>query len=168
MGRTVIMFEVMTADDWPEARAIYVQGIATGLATFETEAPEWEEWNAAHMESCRLVAKTDGEIVGWAALSPVSGRCVYGGVAEVSVYVAETARGQGIGKTLLMALVIESEKVDVWTLQAGVFPENVDSIALHKSCGFREIGYRERIGQMQDGTWRDVVLLERRSETVGI
>jgi len=162
------MFEVMTADDWPEVWAIYAQGIATGLATFETEVPEWEEWNAAHMESCRLVAKTDGAIVGWAALSVVSGRCVYGGVAEVSVYVAETARGQGIGKTLLTALVIESEKAGVWTLQAGVFPENVASIALHKSCGFREIGYRERIGQMHDGVWRDVVLMERRSEIVGV
>ena len=162
------MFDVMRAEDWPSVRAIYVQGIATGQATFETEAPAWEEWNAAHMENCRFVAREAGEIVGWAALSPVSGRCVYGGVAEVSVYVAESARGQGIGKKLLQELIAVSEKAGIWTLQAGIFPENVPSIELHKVCGFREVGYRERIGQMHDGVWRDVVLMERRSKVIGV
>lgn len=162
-------FEPMRSEDWPAVRAILAEGIATGNATFETEAPDWEKWDAAHLPDGRLVTRNDnGTVVGWAALSPVSSRCVYGGVAEVSVYVAESARRQGIGKTLLMALITESEKAGLWTLQAGIFPENVASIALHKACGFREVGYRERIGQMNDGTWRDTVLLERRSEIVGM
>jgi L-amino acid N-acyltransferase YncA len=159
--------EPMQPADWPAVRTIYLEGIATGNATFETEAPEWERWDASHLPVCRLVARRDGQVVGWAALSPVSGRCAYGGVAEVSVYVAAAARGQGIGNALLAALVAESERAGLWTLQAGIFPENVASLALHKACGFREVGRRERIGQMH-GVWRDTVLMERRSKVVDV
>ncbi len=159
--------EKMKSADWNAVRAIYEEGIATGHATFETEVPEWREWDRSHLRDCRLVAKAKDQVVGWTALSPVSERCVYAGVAEVSIYITSSARGQGIGKALLKALIDKSEKVGIWTLQAGVFPENTASIALHKACGFREIGYRSRIGQT--GTvWRDVVLLEHRSEMVGI
>jgi phosphinothricin acetyltransferase len=161
-----LSIEPMQPADWPAVRAIYREGIATGNATFETEAPEWEQWDSGHLPICRLVARRDGQIVGWAALSPVSGRCVYAGVAEVSVYVAAAARGQGVGKALLAALVAESERAGLWTLQAGIFPENAASLALHRACGFREVGRRERIGQMH-GVWRDIVLMERRSKIVG-
>jgi phosphinothricin acetyltransferase len=154
-------------EDWDAVRAIYQQGIATGNATFETETPTWDAWDAGHLPTCRLVARADGRIAGWAALSPVSGRCIYAGVTEVSVYVAADARGQGIGKALLSALVEASEQEGIWTLQAGIFPENEASIALHKRCGFRVLGRRERLGQM-DGVWRDVLLMERRSNVVGV
>jgi len=157
----------MEAEHWPEVRTIYESGIATGNATFQTGAPAWEEWDAAHVKNCRLVALEHDEILGWAALTPVSGRCVYAGVAEVSIYISESARGKGIGRHLLNALIAESEQHNFWTLQAGIFPENVASIRLHESCGFRMIGRREKIGQMQ-GVWRDTVLLERRSSTVGV
>ncbi len=153
----------MTAVDWPAVRAIYLEGIATGNATFETAAPEWERWDAGHLKSCRLVARVDGEVAGWAALSPVSARAVYAGVAEVSIYVAQRARGKGIGADLLRTLVAESEANGVWTLQAGIFPENTASIALHRRSGFRVVGTRERIGCV-DGRWRDVVLMERRRQ----
>jgi L-amino acid N-acyltransferase YncA len=156
----------MKGEDWAAVRAIYLEGIATGHATLETCAPEWEKWDGDHLRDCRLVAWEGDQVVGWAALSPVSGRCVYAGVAEVSVYVAASARGRGVGKALLGALVEESERQCIWTLQAGIFHENTASIALHKSCGFREVGRRERIGQL-NGVWRDVLLLERRSEVVG-
>jgi len=152
--------------NWPVVREIYAQGIESGNATFETELPSWEKWDAAHRQDCRLIANRGGQVVGWAALSPVSGRRVYSGVAEVSVYVASAARGCGIGKTLLQALIAESERHGIWTLQAGIFPENVASIKLHKACGFREIGVRRRVGRM-GGVWRDVLLLERRSASVG-
>lgn len=156
----------MTAADWPEVRDIYSQGIATGNATFETEAPPWPDWDRAHMASCRLVF-TDGEaVLGWAALTPVSSRCVYQGVAEVSVYVDEIARGRGIGSKLMAALIPASESAGIWTLQAGIFPENQASIGLHRKFGFRVIGRRERVGKM-DGRWRDVALMERRSQVVG-
>jgi phosphinothricin acetyltransferase len=158
--------EAMTAADWPAVRAIYEAGIATGDATFETAAPAWEAWDAAHRPDCRLVAWQGGQVLGWAALSPVSGRCVYAGVAEVSVYVAAAARRQGVGRTLLQALVAASEAAGIWTLQAGIFPENEASIALHKRCGFRAVGVRERLGELH-GRWRDVVLMERRSDVVG-
>lgn len=152
----------MQAEDWPSVRDIYREGIATGNATFETELPSWEKWDSTHRKDSRLVARDDRKIVGFAALSPVSARRVYAGVAEVSVYVATAARGQGIGKALLQALVKESELCGIWTLQAGIFPENIASVTLHKSCGFREVGLRRRIGKMND-VWRNVLLLERRS-----
>ncbi|GAA4390154.1 N-acetyltransferase family protein [Hymenobacter koreensis] len=158
----------LTAAHWPEVRAIYEEGIATGNATFTTQAPSWEKWDADHLPHSRLVALNDaGQALGWAALSPVSGRCVYGGVAEVSVYVAGAARGQGVGRQLLAALVAESEDYGMWTLQAGIFPENEASVRLHEALGFRQVGRRERIGQMA-GRWRDTLLLERRSARVGV
>jgi phosphinothricin acetyltransferase len=158
----------LTAAHWPEAKAIYEAGIATGNATFATEAPEWAEWDKGHLQHSRLVALNDtGQVLGWAALSPVSGRCVYGGVGEVSVYVAAEAQGQGVGRELLAALITESEANDMWTLQAGIFPENEASVRLHEATGFRQVGRRERIGKMA-GRWRDTLLLERRSEQVGV
>ena len=158
----------LTAAHWPAAGAIYAEGIATGNATFTTDIPAWEAWDAGHLPTCRLVATDEatGAVLGWAALSPVSSRCVYGGVAEVSVYVAEAARGRGVGRTLLATLVTESEKNGLWTLQAGIFPENAASLRLHEAHGFRQVGRRERIGQLH-GLWRDTLLLERRSTTVG-
>lgn len=158
--------EKMKEGDWPAVKAIYREGIATGNATFETEVPDWETWNADHLDCCRLVARKQGRIHGWAALTPVSGRCVYAGVAEVSIYVKASARGQGVGGALLRALIKASEDAGIWTLQAGIFPENEVSIALHEACGFRIVGHRERLGQLK-GTWRDVVLMERRSKVVG-
>ncbi|HET9793615.1 MAG TPA: GNAT family N-acetyltransferase [Thermoanaerobaculia bacterium] len=153
-------------DDWERVREIYGEGIATGNATFEASAPSWDAWNAAHLAIGRLVARLDGEIAGWIALSPVSGRCVYAGVAEVSVYVAASARGHGVGRALLDAAIADAEGAGIWTLQSGTFPENTASIALQKACGFREVGRRERLGKM-NGRWRDVVLLERRSTVAG-
>ncbi len=157
----------MGREHWPEVLRIYLEGIATGNATFEVEAPSWEKWDGSHLPNCRLIAQEESKILGWAALSPVSSRRVYAGVVEVSAYVAEAARGKGIGKSLLSALIESSEDCGVWTLQAGIFPENAASVTLHKSLGFREVGRRERIGKMGDA-WRDVVLLERRSAKVGI
>ena len=152
-------------EDWPAVRTIYEEGIRAGDATFETEPPSWERWDAAHPK-VRLVAEHDGSVVGWAALSPVSDRCCYEGVAEVSVYVAEASRGGGVGRMLLERLVERSEEIGYWTLTAGVFPENEASLRLHKACGFREVGLRERLGKLA-GVWRDVILLERRSRLVG-
>ena len=157
----------MTAQDWEGVRAIYLEGIATGNATFETAAPEWEKWDAGHLRHSRFTARHDGAVAGWAALSPVSGRLVYAGVAEVSVYIAAAARGQGTGRHLLASLIAESEKNGIWTLQAGIFPENVASLRLHRGAGFRVVGKRERIGQL-GGRWRDVLLLERRSAVIGV
>jgi L-amino acid N-acyltransferase YncA len=159
--------EKMLPGHWPEVRSVYVEGLATGDATFETDAPEWERWDASHLRACRLVAVADGRVAGWAALSPVSARKVYAGVAEVSVYVGADFRGRGFGRALLEALVQASEAEGIWTLQASIFPENAASIALHKACGFREVGRRERVGRLK-GRWRDTVLLERRSRTVGV
>lgn len=159
--------ERMRPEHWQGVRAVYEEGLATGDATFETEAPGWERWDASHLPACRLVALSDGgRVAGWAALSPVSTRKVYAGVAEVSVYVGADFRGRGVGRALLSALVRESEAEGIWTLQAGVFPENAASVALHESCGFRVVGRRERVGRLR-GRWRDTVLLERRSQTVG-
>jgi L-amino acid N-acyltransferase YncA len=160
------IIDTMTPDDWPGVRSVYVEGISTGHATFETEPPTWEQWHAAHLARGRLVARAGDVIFGWAALSAVSRRSAYAGVAEVSIYVRAGYRGRGIGQALLGALVSLSEKLGIWTLQAGIFPENRASLALHKRCGFREIGTRERIGQL-NGIWRDVALLERRSRVVG-
>ena len=159
------MIRELRPQDWPAVAAVYEEGIATKLATFETAAPAWADWDAAHHAAHRLVADDDGEVVGFAALAPVSSRCVYEGVAEESVYVAERARGRGIGRALLEALVTGSERDGIWTLQAGIFPENRASLALHHACGFRTVGIRERIGRL-DGAWRDVVLLERRTEEI--
>jgi phosphinothricin acetyltransferase len=151
----------MQATDWPAVKAIYEQGIATRQASFETEAPSWADRDAGHLGAPRLVAERDGEIVGWAALSPASSRSCYAGVAEGSLYVAREARGTGVGTSLLRALVEAAEQAGVWTIQTSIFPENAASIALHRRCGFRVVGTRERIGQL-DGSWRDTVLLERR------
>jgi len=162
-----MQIENLLPEHWPSVKTIYEEGIATGNATFQTTAPEWEEWDAGHLKKSRLVAVEEGNILGWAALTPVSGRCVYAGVAEVSVYVAAAARGKGIGKKLLQALIGSSEKNNLWTLQAGIFPENESSIKIHEDCGFRIVGKREKIGKMKD-TWRDTILLERRSTVTGI
>jgi L-amino acid N-acyltransferase YncA len=150
--------------DWLEVARIYGEGIRTGDATFETEVPSWEAWDGAHPEH-RLVAELDGTVAGWAALSPYSDRCCYRGVAEVSVYVASRAQGRGLGRALLQELITRSEAAGIWTLQAGVFPENKPSLRLHLGCGFRLVGVRERLGEVH-GEWRDVLLLERRSEVV--
>jgi phosphinothricin acetyltransferase len=158
--------EDLTSTEWPEVVHAFADGIATGNATFETSVPSWEAWDAAHLAAPRLVARVDGAIAGWAALSPVSARSVYRGVADVSIYVAASYRGQGVGRQLLAELVRRSEAAGIWTLQAGVFPENAASLALHEACGFRVVGRRERIGELH-GVWRDVVLLERRSTSVG-
>ena len=160
-------FQPLVAAHWPAVRAIYEAGIATGNATFETQAPTWEAWDKGHLAHSRLVAQAaDEAVMGWAALSPVSGRCVYGGVAEISVYIAAEARRQGVGRQLLQVLIQESEANGIWTLQAGTFEENTASIGLHTQAGFRIVGHRERIGQ-HHGVWRNTVQMERRSPTVG-
>jgi len=161
-----ISIEAMSEKDWPAVSTIYGEGIATGNATFEKSIPEWQKWDSGHLRTCRLVARAGNDVLGWAALTPVSGRCIYAGVAEVSVYVAERARGQKVGLKLLHKLVEASERVGIWTLQAGIFPENIASVELHKRCGFTTVGTRKRLGRM-DGRWRDVSLMERRSKTVG-
>ncbi len=158
--------ELLSPGDWDDVRRIYLEGIADGNATFETEAPSWEKWDASHRPAPRLVVRESGSTVGWSALSSVSLREAYRGVAEVSVYVAATARGRGVGRALLSELVRRSEDSGVWTLQAGIFPENAASLALHRACGFRTVGRRERLGRLA-GVWRDVMLLERRSDRVG-
>ena len=162
-----IVLEKMKSDDWEQVRKIYLEGISTGNATFQKTAPSWEEWDNGHINNCRGVARSKGKVVGWAALSPISSRSVYSGVGEVSVYVSLKESGKGIGSLLLDSLIENSEKNGFWMLQSGIFPENVGSIKLHKKHGFREVGRRERIGYM-DGVWRDTVLLERRSDKVGI
>ena len=153
------------SDDWPEVARIYEEGIRTGNATFETDVPTWEAWDAAHLREHRFAAERDDRVVGWIALLPVSPRACYAGVAEVSAYVAEGARGEGVGVELLAAAVSSSERAGIWTLQTGVFPENEPSLRLLKRFGFRELGTQERIGKLH-GVWRDVVLMERRSEVV--
>jgi L-amino acid N-acyltransferase YncA len=162
-----IIIGAMRPEDWNQVKQIYLDGIATGQATFETEAPSWEAWDDSHLPLARLVAHSGNQIVGWAALSPVSKRQAYAAVAEVSIYVAIDFRNQGVGHTLLESLIAESERHGIWTLQAIVFPENLATLALHRGCGFRDIGRRERIGKL-NGAWRDTVLLERRSSVVGI
>jgi L-amino acid N-acyltransferase YncA/2-polyprenyl-3-methyl-5-hydroxy-6-metoxy-1,4-benzoquinol methylase len=164
--RPAATVRTMRPADWPAVAAIYAEGISTGDATFETDVPSWERWDGAHLPGHRLVAELDGQVVGWTAVSPVSGRCAYAGVVEHSVYVAGTARGRGVGRLLLAALAGSTEQAGIWTIQTGVFPENEVSLALHRSAGFREVGVRERPGQLR-GRWRDVVLLERRSAVAG-
>jgi len=160
------LIRALAEDDWPAVAAIYAEGIATRNATFETAVPSWEAWNASHQAEHRLVAEEGGRVVGWAALSPVSDRCCYAGVAENSVYVAAEARGRGIGRALLEQLISATEAAGLWTIETGIFPENEASVALHERCSFRVVGVRKRLGQL-DGVWRDVLLLERRSGVVG-
>jgi L-amino acid N-acyltransferase YncA len=164
----LISIKSLNSAHWESVRTIYLEGIATGLATFETEAPTWEEWDARHLPFARLIAtaEADEALLGWAALSPVSIRRVYFGVAEVSVYVAANVRGQGVGRVLLQGLVDESEANGIWSLQASIFPENLASLRVHESCGFRVVGVRERIAKL-NGLWRDTVILERRSKLTG-
>jgi L-amino acid N-acyltransferase YncA len=178
-----LRIEPLRPADWPAVAEIYAEGIATGDATFETEVPSWQRWDSSHLAEHRLVARTgpggqprgragpirpagDGQVVAWAALAPVSDRCAYAGVAENSIYVAEGARGLGVGRRLLVELVERAEQAGIWTVQTGIFPENTASLALHQRCGFRVVGVRERIGQ-RHGRWRDVIFLERRSTSVG-
>ena len=167
MAEGNIQIRGLTPSDWPAVRAIYLEGIATGHATFETEAPSWQSWDATHFPAPRLVALSENRVIGWAALGRISARAVYAGVAEVSIYVANDARGSGVGHALLQKLIAESEASGIWTLQANIFPENTASLAVHNSCGFREVGRRERIGNM-NGVWRDTILLERRTDLAGI
>jgi L-amino acid N-acyltransferase YncA len=165
VGVDRLAVEAMAASDWPAVAEIYRQGLDTGHASFETEVPAYEAWDRAHLERPRLVARLDGEVVGWAALSSVSDRCVYGGVAEDSVYVAAAATSRGVGRSLLTELVRRAEDDGIWTIQAGLFPENTASLALHERCGFRVVGRRERLGK-HHGAWRDVLLVERRSDRI--
>ena len=164
---STVSIDRMTPADAEAVLRIYGEGLATGIATFETSVPNWNDWDAEHVSEGRLVARDGDRVLGWAALTPVSDRCVYGGVAELGVYVAATARARGVGKALLTALVHAAEDTGYWTLQAGIFADNPVSIALHHACGFRTVGTRERLGQL-DGIWHDVLLLERRSNTVGV
>jgi phosphinothricin acetyltransferase len=164
----LMIIDALKPEDWEPVKDIYLEGISTGNATFQKEAPTWEAWDQSHLAACRIVARnSDGKVWGWAALTPISGRCVYEGVAEVSVYVKQAMKGQGIGSTILQNIIQLSEEKGIWTLQSGIFPENHGSLKIHLKNGFREVGRRERIGKM-DGVWRDVVLLERRSSRVGI
>ena len=153
-------------EHWFGVAHVYEDGIATRNATFETEVPTWEAWDSSHLAEHRFVALRDGEVIGWVAVSPVSARCVYAGVVENSVYVAESARGQGVGRGLLEELINSTEAAGIWTIQAGMFPENEGSIRLHEAVGFERVGTHERLGKL-DGVWRDVLLLERRSPIVG-
>ncbi len=157
----------MTRDDWPAVRRIYAEGLATGKASFETEVPDWQDWNAGHLPRCRLVAEQYGEIAGWAALMPVSARACFRGVAEVSVYVAAGRRAAGVGLVLLQALIPASEVEGIWTLWSSIHTDNPASLALHQQCGFRMIGRRERIA-LRGGLWTDTFNLERRSAVVGV
>lgn len=157
----------ISEENYPEVARIYGEGLQTGTATFETVIPDWEKWNDGHLSFGRILAVEEYKSLGWAALSPVSSRCVYGGVAEVSVYVSDSSRGKGVGEFLLKKLIEISEENNIWTLQSGIFRDNIASHKLHIKCGFRKVGYKERIGQLK-GVWKDNVLLERRSKIVGI
>lgn len=167
MTNSKIEFRNLVEKDWPQVSRIYQEGLDSGNASFETDVPDWPKWDSNHIEACRLIAEKEGEIAGWAALSPVSSRCVYGGVAEVSVYVSAQFSGQQIGTQLLEKLIAGSEEEEIWTLQAGIFPENKASLKIHIKLGFREVGFREKIGK-RNSVWRDTVLLERRSKNTGI
>lgn len=159
--------EDMKPEDWDAVAAIYKEGIDTKIATFQDSIPTWESWNAGHSQNCRLVARSGNKVLGWVALRPTSDRCVYAGVADVSIYVGDAYRGIGVGTALLQELIARSEGEGYWTLQSGIIRENTASRALHAKCGFREVGYRERPGQMDNGKWHDVMLMERRSEKTG-
>ncbi len=162
-----IALRAMLPEDWPSVSKIYAEGIATGYATFENQTPTYEAWSKAHLDNCRIVALEGHKYLGWAALSPVSSRCVYGGVGEVSIYISKKARGKGVGSKLMQSLIVQSEENGLWTIQSGIFPENKGSIRLHEKMGFRYIGKRERIGK-RDGIWKDNLLFERRSSIVGV
>ena len=157
----------MKETDWQQVAKIYLAGIKTEIATFQNDVPSWEDWNHGHSTKCRFVARAGDNILGWVAISPVSSRCVYAGVAEVSVYIGEEYKGMGVGTALLNYLIEQSEKEGYWTLQSGIIKENISSRNLHKKCGFREIGYRENLGKMNNGKWHDVILMERRSKYIG-
>lgn len=163
-----LSIRAMNEKDWPDVAEIYRQGIATGKATFQSEIPEYKDWDASHMPVCRFVAEADGKAAGWVALSGVSSRCVYRGVAELSIYIAENFRGNGVGQKLLNYLIDKSEKAGIWMLQSGIMEDNLASICLHEKCGFRKVGFREKIGRDNSGRWRSTVLMERRSRTQGI
>lgn len=158
----------MQKDHWDEVAKIYKEGIDTGNATFQTDVPSWEEWDNSHIKQCRLVVLSEDKVVGWAALSPVSSRCVYSGVAEVSIYVSLSYQNKRFGTILLNELILRSEMCGFWTLQASVFDQNLKSVALHKKCGFRVVGTREKLGKTSSGGWRNVILLEKRSRKVGV
>lgn len=159
-------FETISPTNYPEVALIYEEGIATGNATFQNKAYSWDEWDKAHLRHSRIVGIMDEQVIGWAALSPVSSRCVYEGVAEAGIYIRSTARGKGAGYSLLQKLIESSEQNGIWTIQSGIFQENIASLKLHGKCGFRTVGFREKIGQMH-GAWRNTILLERRSQKVG-
>lgn len=156
----------MLKSHWPKVKEIYKEGVSTGIATFQNDLPTWEEWNQEHNNLCRFVIKEDHQILGWAALSPISNRCIYAGVGEVSIYISPNHQGKSLGTYLLMKLITESEAAGFWTLQSGIIRENIGSYKLHLKCGFREVGYREKIGQTSDGSWHDMILMERRSKLV--
>lgn len=160
--------EEMKSTDWEQVSNIYFEGIKTRKSTFQTDVPDWDSWNNGHIKTCRLVARSGSEVLGWAALSPTSSRCVYAGVVDVSIYIGNKFRGMGIGSALLTELIKLSEEEGFWTLQSGIIKENIASIKLHKKCGFREIGIREKVGKMNNEKWMDVILMERRSQVVGI
>lgn len=157
----------MKETDWPQVSEIYLSGIKTKTATFQKDVPTWDNWDQGHSKDCRFVARSGEKILGWVALSPVSSRCVYAGVAEVSIYIGDDYRGIGVGTDLLNYLIKHSEEEGYWTLQSGIIKENLPSRMLHTKCGFREIGYRERPGKMDNGKWHDVILMERRSKLIG-
>jgi len=169
--RMKYLIDTMKPEDWDQVRAIYLEGIGTGNSTFESDAPDWKKWDSAHLSEHRLVVRENNIVLAWAALSPVSTRCVYSGVAEVSLYVAAKHRGKGVGSALLQAVIHSTENAGLWTLQGGIFPENIPSLSLVKKHGFREVGILEKIGKMtygiHAGTWRDVILVERRSTLTG-
>lgn len=167
INQVSFQMDLMKNSDWEQVKKIYLDGIKTRLATFQNAAPEWAEWDQTHVKACRIVARSEDAILGWAALSPTSSRCCYKGIGEVSIYMSNTCKGQGIGTALLKHLIRESEDHGFWTLQSAITRENKASLALHAKCGFREIGFREKIAQMPDGTWHDVVLVERRSRVIG-
>lgn len=167
MNTNEISIRIMKAEDWQRVAEIYKEGINTGNATFQQDVPTWAEWDDAHLKSCRFIAEIDHQIAGWAALTPVSGTCVYAGVAEVSVYISNKYKGQKVGTKLLERLITASEDLKLWTLQAGIFPENTASLKIHENLGFRQVGFREKIGKM-NGIWRNTVLLEKRSMVSGV
>lgn len=157
----------ITKDNFPEVVEVYKQGLATNIATFQNDLPQWEDWNKGHLDFCRISIYENNKMLGWTALTPVSSRCVYAGVAEVSVYIAQNERGKGIGKILLNELIKQSEANGIWTLQSGIFSENQSSIRLHEKCGFRMVGFREKIGK-KNGIWKDNILMEHRSKNIGV